>query len=383
MKRIFDLVVIKNITLLLASVAISLLISNLLASLFLDQYKTSKSWIMSDVDIEIYRKYENRLNHLRDFTSWRAKASHTYTDDPNNLIFNQFSNEYPQDKVLITGDSWGEKFALDLKSFQTLEQYSRNSNVNITISGTGSYSPTLLGIQGRILNSDFGLTFDKAFIVIDNTDIGNELCSYKDVIYQDVEGLVNARAFVAEDNQAVFNHQTMLRVSEIINSENLSLVKLFQLSLKKLNNYIYKVGNYGGNNKRETEFNCGWSQISHFLTDGMEEEELAYFNSTLDYLVEELRTTNQNMTIYLITIPHRGHVTGEYVLSTGSVIAEYLHNTVYSNLFQLDLTEEINSLLKADYQLDDIFIAGDLASHLTSFAHNELLVPLVLNKINN
>jgi hypothetical protein len=373
MKRIFDLVVIKNITLLLASVAISLLISNLLASLFLDQYKTSKSWIMSDVDIEIYRKYENRLNHLRDFTSWRAKASHTYTDDPNNLIFNQFSNEYPQDKVLITGDSWGEKFALDLKSFQTLEQYSRNSNVNITISGTGSYSPTLLGIQGRILNSDFGLTFDKAFIVIDNTDIGNELCSYKDVIYQDVEGLVNARAFVAEDNQAVFNHQTMLRVSEIINSENLSLVKLFQLSLKKLNNYIY----------RETEPNCGWSQISHFLTDGMEEEELAYFNSTLDYLVEELRSTNQNMTIYLITIPHRGHVTGEYVLSTGSVIAEYLHNTVYSNLFQLDLTEKINSLLNAGYQLDDIFIADDLSSHLTSFAHNELLVPLVLSKINN
>ena len=115
----------------------------------------------------------------------------------------------------------------------------------------------------------------------------------------------------------------------------------------------------------------------------MEEEELAYFNSTLDYLVEELRTTNQNMTIYLITIPHRGHVTGEYVLSTGSVIAEYLHNTVYSNLFQLDLTEEINSLLNAGYQLDDIFIADDLASHLTSFAHNELLVPLVLNKINN
>ena len=205
MKRMFDLVIInKNITLSFASVAISLLISNLLASLFLDQYKTSKSWIMTDVDIEIYRKYENRLNHLRDFTAWRAKASHTYTDNPSNLIFNQFSNEYPQDKVLITGDSWGEKFASDLKSFQTLEQYSRNSNVNITISGTGSYSPTLLGIQGRILNSDFGLTFNKAFIVIDNTDIGNELCYYKDAIYQDVEGLVNVRAFVPEDNMPVY-----------------------------------------------------------------------------------------------------------------------------------------------------------------------------------
>jgi len=336
---------------------------------------------MSDVDIEFNRKYENRLNHVREF-NWNVKGSHAYTD-PNNLIFNQFSNEYPQDKVLITGDSWGEKFVRDLKSFQTLEQYSRNSNVNITISGTGSYSPTLLGIQGRILNSDFGLTFDKAFIVIDNTDIGNELCYYKDAIYQDVEGLVNVRAFVPEDNMPVYYYQTMLRASEIINSENLSLVKLFQLSLIKINNYIFQIGVYGEGNKKLTEFNCDWGQITHFLTDGMEEEELAYFNSTLDYLVEELRSTNQNMTIYLITIPHRGHVTGEYVLSTGSVIAEYLNNTVYSNLFQLDLTEEINSLLKADYQLDDIFIAGDLASHLTSFAHNELLVPLVLNKINN
>ena len=152
---------------------------------------------------------------------------------------------------------------------------------------------------------------------------------------------------------------------------------------QKINNYIFQIGNYGEGNKKLTEFNCDWGQITRFLTDGMEEEELAYFNSTLDYLVEELRSTNQNMIIYLITIPHRGHVTGEYVLSTGSVIAEDLNNTVYSNLFQLDLTEEINSLLKADYQLDDIFIAGDLASHLTSFAHNELLVPLVLNKINN
>ena len=48
-------------------------------------------------------------------------------------------------------------------------------------------------------------------VASDNTDIGNELCHYKDVIYQDVEGLVNARAFVAEDNQAAvsYTHLTL------------------------------------------------------------------------------------------------------------------------------------------------------------------------------
>ncbi|MDC0425218.1 general stress protein [bacterium] len=46
-----------------------------------------------------------------------------------------------------------------------------------------------------------------------------------------------------------------------------------------------------------------------------------------------------------------------------------------------DFSHAIKELLQEGFDLDDIYIVGDRASHLTSFAHNKILVPYIISTI--
>ena len=47
----------------------------------------------------------------------------------------------------------------------------------------------------------------------------------------------------------------------------------------------------------------------------------------------------------------------------------------------MDFTEKVVDLINAGFQLDDIYVKDDMASHLTSFVHNEMLVQFILSSI--
>ena len=355
----------KNTILVAASVTISIMFSNFLLSIYLDYYRNSTHWVLNEEEINLYRNYENKINHLR-YPAIESEAP--YLTEASDLVFSKISQKDVSASVLISGDSWGEKFASDLKSYQKLKEFSHSKRINITLSGTSSYSPTLLGIQSRILKTDFDLSFDEAFIVIDNTDVGDELCRYRNFIEKDSDGNKIVRKFVADDAMAVYTNETMLYVSEILNSKDYALKKFGLLVLKK---FVQP---------KHDKINCGWSRISDYLNE-LSEDDVRYFESALEYMLKEIRQSSPTINIHILTIPHRKHVTGEYKISVSMLISEFLKDKKFSGVNHRDFADDVNNLIIDGYQLNDIFIEGDPASHLTSFAHNEILVSFIITTL--
>ena len=150
---------IKNIMLVVVSIAATIVSCNFLVGIYLNYYKSTNSVLNNSNKIKLYRKYENQLNHLRNPAIGSIVAPHLIKDT--DLIFSKLSQQNASISVLISGDSWAENFATDLESYQTLKNFSKSERINLILSGTSSYSPTLLGIQSRILKNVFDLSFDQ------------------------------------------------------------------------------------------------------------------------------------------------------------------------------------------------------------------------------
>jgi hypothetical protein len=355
---------IKNIVLYFFSIAFITLLCNFLVGVYLHDYKTSLPYALDDNAVKFYRKYENQVNHLRD-PSLRSKAAHL--NQTSDLLFSSLSQQDANYSVLITGDSWGEKFATDVDSYQTLSFFSKSEHVNFTLSGTSSYSPTLLGVQSHILKRDFDLSFNAAFILVDNTDIGDELCRYRSVVEVAQNGSKIVKKFGASDKMAAYFLDNELYINEVLNSDDYALKKLFLLVLKKLGTYKY-------------QNNCGWTEISKYLYE-INEEDASYFESSVEYMINEIKRNSPDVSIHILTVPHRKHISEEYKVNTSMLINKVLNNNDFEKVEHHDFSDAINQLLQEGFDLDDIYVVGDKASHLTSFAHNKILVPYIISTI--
>ena len=356
---------IKNISLVSLSLILTIVISNLFVSIYLDHYKKNRTSIVETEEIKFYRKYENQLNHLRS-PALTLQAPHlsSVTD----LLFTQLPQKHASKSILISGDSWAEKFANDEESYKELKNFALSNNIKLTLGGVSSYSPTLIGIQSRILREDFNLSFNEAFIIVDNTDIGDELCRYRNFIKADQNGNKFVKKFSSEDRMKSYMNDDILYVNEVLNSSNFSLVKLSLLIFRKLEMFQQK------------NINCGWGDISKYLYE-ISKDDIQYFETTLEFMINEIKSNHPNVRINILTIPHRLHVMDEYKISTSVLIEKFLKRKKYSHIKHFDFSERIKALVEMGYSLDDIFIVGDRASHLTSFAHNKLLVSFIIDMI--
>ena len=88
--------------------------------------------------------------------------------------------------ILFHGDSWSEQLtALEetdiryLKARNFVKDFSEINNLGFINAGITSYSPTLMKLQLEILEKDFDITPNIVIAYIDQTDIGDENCRYK------------------------------------------------------------------------------------------------------------------------------------------------------------------------------------------------------------
>lgn len=356
---------IKNIILIFGSITFITVLSNVLVAIYLDHYKTSKDWIINENVVNFYRKYENQINHLRN-PALGSKFAHLNKDS--DILFSEFLQQDASFSVLITGDSWGEQFATDLESYRKLKNFSESARVNFILSGTSSYSPTLLGVQSRILKDDFNLSFNTAFVVVDNTDIGDELCRYRNFTEVDQNGNKIVKKFTNTDKMKAYTNENVLYTSDVLNSNDYALRKLLLLVFKKVESYTYE------------EINCGWAEISKYLYE-INKEDARYFEDSVEFMIKEMKRNSPGITIYILTVPHKKHITGEYKISTSMLIENVLSNNDFKKVKHHDFSDAVNQLLQTGNSLDDIYKVGDNASHLTSIAHNKILVPYITSAI--
>ena len=308
---------------------------------------------------EFYKKYYKELHHLREFRSWYYQ---------NGLMFTKISSEdviNNRSTVLINGDSWAENLVVHAFGSgtnkiitQELLKIEKEKNINIVVSGTGSYSFSLTTAQLKVLRRDFNIHPDKIITIIDHTDVGDEICRYKDKIELNSDGSLNR-----------------VRPEDLYSSE----VYNVRIYLTKVGNYIsddWYITKFINNRKfkkkvREKKVGsmvCGFSNIMRPVINGLDKDEYIYLEEvTLRYINEVFSDKNVKK-LLLVVHPHIKHFTGEYKFYFADFLKDILPKSKFKNkITVLDFKKEFyNTYFEGDVtkNFEDVFLVEDKSSHL-------------------
>lgn len=342
----------------------------------LSDYKKYKKYLFNNIeDLEFHYKYSDKINHLR------AKS---IDNSSTGYLFNKIKKSNSKNKILFLGDSWFDQINLgDYKnSLNDLEIFSSKNNLELINGGITSFSPSLMHVQFKILNEDFNIIPKIIVIHIDQTDIGDEICRYKErKVYDEKGNLIAVKRF--NYDKEVFNGLKIYKYSEI-KFRNSNLLNFFRLSnftikyffeknifrLKKIYIHGWRTGD------QRNYYKCRFKVIKSFLNKKNQDAN-NYFSQSLINFLNHLNANKEIEKIFITSFPHRGHVEKIYENNVSKLIDNVLNN--YSDKFEHLFTDE-------DYfdklNLDEVYIVGDEASHLTPKYHQKLFIKKIIKKLN-
>ena len=319
-------------------------------------------------DVKFYKYYSNKMNHLRDPLRWEGK----------DLIYSEYKPKKNSiKKIIIQGDSWVESIAKspynNSKLEKTFKEFFLKNNYHFFIAGISSYSPSLYDAQLRVLKNDFNIKADILITFFDYTDIGDELCRYKDqVSYANNELII----LPYTERKLYYLNDQIERIT-ILNTNYPSLLKLILISFNKINEIYSSVVN-------PKSYICTDEKILAYLSNELSTEDEDYIDKVLNNYLETVLSIDNLKNWVIITHPHRNHFTGIYKFDFNKKIKNIISNSKNSNLKKIiimDLFEtaekEINKNTSNEKnKFDSVFQGGDIFSHLTDRYH-----AIVLEKI--
>lgn len=315
---------------------------------------------------QIYIAYSNKLNHLRD-PAFNERLPKKYTNS-NSLIYNRIPilKKEGTPEVLIQGDSWAESFVVNTLSRNMFEKAANKLGKNYVIAGTSSYSPSLMSAQLKILNNDFRIFPKKIVAFIDQTDIGDELCRYKDYRYME-NGKIFVRSFGSERISDAYYLELYIQRMNVLSSHSLNLVKIVNMAMTKMN-------------KTQQPAVCGWTEIEKYLLTGLKNDEATYFMSTISEYIDTVFEINSVEKLYIVTFPHKKHLTGEFKYNVSELINLVVNQSSNREKIKfISSGDMLNEIWKSGIPIDEIYTPNDPASHLTEKAHAEILTDYLIN----
>ena len=162
---------------------------------FINYNKKENNFFENKEILEFHKKYSSRLHHTRGTDSSiifnsliknhklssrdLLEESNSKITDKKEILFNYIYKTNKKKAILLQGDSWIEQFNYYKKSKEELIKFGIKDDINIINAGTSSYSPTLMKLQFNILRDDFKIKPEIVVAMFDQTDIGDEICRYK------------------------------------------------------------------------------------------------------------------------------------------------------------------------------------------------------------
>ncbi len=319
--------------------------------------------------IHHYITYHDKVNHLRHLNFDLRLPSEYRT--PDSQIYSRLT---PTDtswnsEVLVQGDSWAESFVSYTSSRNMIERAGIKQNRSYVISGTSSYSPSLMSAQINFLHKDFGISPIKVVAVIDQTDIGDELCRYKDYRYEE-NGEYWVRSFGYERDNETYFVKPMLFKTQILESHNFSLVKMVRLAIN--NFYIPKKPGV-----------CGWNDIQKYLLNDLSKEETAYFLEVMSDYIRTVFRIDSVETLIIVSFPHKKNLSSEYRNHLDELIEISVNRS--GRRQQIEILNSdffVTKIAQSNLSLDDIYISEDPSSHLTEISHTEILTKSLIEHLD-
>jgi len=288
-------------------------------------------------NLNFYKKYSKKVNHLRGI-----EPSNIDTLDKKEQLFNKLNNSTSDKTILFQGDSWFQQ----INGFQKVKDYLANTQKNIKIinAGISSYSPSLMNVQFNILENDFDIKPDVIVVYVDQTDIGDEFCRYRNLRVLDETG--NLIKVPYEDfpiHKDPFNLHEILIFSEIELKNNSKIIK----TQKYLNYKVIKSLNrikkqYQKKIKKNYPFEkCGWRKMVNYLKSP-NQAAINHFEYVLKEYFKKLNRKKYLKKIFVVTHPHKLHLTTppEYKVDVSYIVERVLLD--FSKINHINFSEIIS-----------------------------------------
>ena len=368
------------------SIFLVIIISAILMYLFmyihtLFNLKHDASFKFSSVkSLSFHKKYSNIFHHLRNL---KKKDRSNF----NEYLYTEINKFEPgQNNILFQGDATVQQmidpYDNNFQGLEFVKNFTKENNLGFINAGISSFSPTLMKLQLEILEKDFDIKPNMIVAYIDQTDIGDENCKYKDKkIFKE-----NKVVAIKGDNYSgkQYDYERIYGKSNIILTEKFKLTKAFKLlnfkikynyikfrnkNLEKFNR-ILKDG-YSGRKLR----NCFVPKIQSYLADSTDDE-IKYFEKTVIDYVNYIEQNDNIKKIFFVTFPHKNHLlefkesSEMYKHNVSDIIEKLIKNK--KKIKHLNFTKLIKK--KQIFLKKENYLKDDPVSHLSSKFYRDTFI---------
>ena len=310
--------------------------------------------------IEFHDYYYKELHHL-------GRLNEVDSQNPSSLMFDKIGNG--TSCVIIQGDSWAEQYRTDNSKKYLTNFCKEQKQFKFILAGTGSYSPSIMTSQLFLLRNDFDHNPEYLIAIIDQTDIGDEICRYKKLRRKE-----NGRVIVVPEDKNSIEYNSSFYIMDnfkMFFSDNYSIIKV--LNYFK-NNYIQK------KNLKKYKIRCKKDQILNPLKNGLTDSEEKYIISILNDYFNEAFSSPALKKLIVITHPHKKHLSGEYIVNISDLIYKAKLQSIYNkNIEIVSFLKNFKDFLRDN--MNEVFVEHDAYSHLQDNYFLTNILPKVLDEI--
>ena len=368
------------------SIFLVIIISAILMYLFmyihtLLNLKHDASFKFSSVkSLSFHKKYSNIFHHLRNL---KKKDRSNF----NEYLYTEINKFEPgQNNILFQGDATVQQmidpYDNNFQGLEFVKNFTKENNLGFINAGISSFSPTLMKLQLEILEKDFDIKPNMIVAYIDQTDIGDENCKYKDKkIFKE-----NKVVSIKGDNYSgkQYDYERIYGKSNILLTEKFKLTRAFKLlnfkikynyikfrnkNLEKFNR-ILKDG-YSGRKLR----NCFVPKIQSYLADSTDDE-IKYFEKTVINYVNYIEQNDNIKKIFFVTFPHKNHLSEfkesseMYKHNVSDIIEKLIKDK--KKIKHLNFTKLIKK--KQIFLKKENYLKDDPVSHLSSKFYRDTFI---------
>ena len=382
----------KNIHLVIASCLTSIILIYIVLFIytFFNFDKDFKYTFKSSENLNFHQKYSKKLHHIRDEITLNLLFKKPKVED---LLFTTINNiEDKEVIILFQGDSWMEQLTSPVDdnfiSVKLVQQFKSQKKVGFINAGTGSYSPSLMNLQLDVLEEDFKIFPNIVITYIDQTDVGDENCRYKNNKIYKNETLVSIQPEAQLMYRDIFNYSEIYGLSKIYLKDNSKISKSFQLinfkfkyNLKKNGIRFYRKYISNLESDKEKLKKCYGSAIQKYLIDP-NDSDIKYFEDSITEYIKKIERKKHIKKLIFVTAPHKKNFNKNsdqksyYKLNVSDVVSGIIKNK--KNITHINFSK----ILLNDKNFDHKNIWHIDNMHLNSNFHGKLFIKKILDELS-
>ena len=378
----------KNIHLVIASCLTSIILIYIVLFIytFFNFDKDFRYTFKSSENLNFHQKYSKKLHHIREEITLNLLFKKPKVED---LLFTTINNiEDKEVIVLFQGDSWMEQLTSPVDdnfiSVKLVQQFKSQKKVGFINAGTGSYSPSLMNLQLDVLEEDFKIFPNIVITYIDQTDIGDENCRYKNNKIYKNETLESIQPEAQLMYRSIFNYSEIYGLSKIYLKDNSKISKTFQLinfkfkySLKKNGIRFYRKYISNLESDKEKLKKCYGSEIQRYLIDP-NDSDIKYFEDSITEYIKKIDQKKHIKKLIFVTAPHKENFDqkNRYKLNVSDLIDGIIKNK--KNITHINFSK----ILLNDKNFDHKNIWHVDNMHLNSNFHGKLFIKKILDELS-